>query len=71
MEEIYNDDELFDLIKKAVIEKDINAKFEIIIIFQNLINKEAKINGQFSQECKDYIEDKIIKKIDKFKKIKK
>lgn len=60
---------LFNLIKLAT-EGDTKATFEIILMFENLINKEAKINGMFSQDCKDYIIDNLIKNIKNFKKIK-
>ena len=46
------------------------AKFEILIIFEPLINSESYIKGVFSQECKDYIEDKVFEYIEKFKTIK-
>jgi len=59
--------ELFELIEKAVA-GDIKATFEIILQFQDLICKEAKINGKFNQECKDYIEDQLMKYIKTFKK---
>ena len=47
------------------------AKFEIIIMFQELNEKESYINGKYSEECKEYIEDKIIKDIENFKYFKK
>lgn len=62
--------ELFELIDLAV-KEDRQATFEIILHFEDLINYESKINGVFNQECKDYIEDNIIKYIKTFKKIKK
>ena len=59
--------ELVDLIIKAK-ENDIEATFKIILEFEDLINKESMINGIVNQECKDYIVDKLLKKIKKFKK---
>ena len=59
--------ELFELIRKAVA-GEMKATFEIILNFQDLICKEAKINGKFNQECKDYIEEQLIKYIKTFKK---
>lgn len=59
---------LVDLIIKAK-ENDISATFNIIVEFEDLINKESMVNGIFNQECKDYIIDKLLKQIKKFKKI--
>ena len=41
----------------------------MVIQKKNLKTKKAHINGIFSQECKDYIEDKLFYEIEKFKKI--
>ena len=60
---------LFEIIEKAV-NGDVKAKFEILIIFEPLINSESYIKEVFSQECKDYIEDKVFEYIEKFKTIK-
>lgn len=60
--------ELARIIRLAVA-GDTKSIFEIILQFQFLIIKESYINGKFSQECKDYIEDKIFSEIKKFKKI--
>lgn len=62
--------ELANYIRLAV-EGNEKATIEIIAHFQNLINNKAKINGKFSAECKDYIEDRIFKQIKNFRKIKK
>lgn len=59
---------LYNLIKQAK-KGNKRATFEIIIRFEPLINKHSKINGEFNQECKDYIIDKLLKKIKDFKKI--
>ena len=64
-----NNKELFEIIEKAV-NGDIKAKFDIIIIFESLIKSKAYIKGNFNQECKDYIEDKVFEYIERFKKIK-
>ena len=58
--------ELFEVIEKAV-DGDVKAKFEILIIFEPIINSESYIKGIFSQECKYYIEDKVFEYIEKFK----
>ena len=62
-----SNEELVMLIEKAV-QGSSKEKFEIILLFENLINKKSRINGAFSQECKDYIEDKLFDSIEKFKK---
>lgn len=59
---------LVSLIMKAK-ENDIKATFELILQFEDLINKESIINGILNQDCKDYIIDKLLKQIKKFKKI--
>ncbi len=64
-----NNNELFEIIEKAV-NGDTKAKFEILILFEPLINSESYIKGKFNQECKDYIEDKLFESIEKFKAIK-
>ena len=48
---------------------DIEATYKIIDIYDGLILKNSTINGKYNQECRDYIEDRIIKEIKKFKKI--
>lgn len=60
--------EFVKIIRKAV-NGDKKSKFEIIVIFQNLIKTEARINGEFSNECRAFIEDKIFDEIEKFRKI--
>lgn len=54
---------------RLAVEGDTKSIFDIILQFQFLIIKESYINGKFSQDCKDYIEDKIFSEIKKFKKI--
>lgn len=49
-------------------ENDIKATFELILQFEDLINKESIINGILNQDCKDYIIDKLLKQIKKLKK---
>ena len=46
-------------------ENDIKATFELILQFEDLINKESIINGILNQDCKDYIIDKLLKQIKK------
>lgn len=60
--------ELAEIIRKAV-NGNKKYKFEIILIFGNLIRKEAKINGKYSEDCREFIEDKLFKEIEKFRKI--
>lgn len=61
--------EFFKIIYKAV-NGDITAKFEIIMEFEELINKHSKINGVVSQDAKEYIEERAFKGIEDFNKIK-
>lgn len=61
--------ELFEIIERAV-NGDIKSKFEILIIFDPLIKSESYIKGKFSQDCKDYIEDRLYESIEKFRAIK-
>ena len=58
---------IFELIKKSK-ENDMKAVFELIMTFEDLINKEYLVNGRFNQECKDYIIDNLLKQIKNFKK---
>ena len=58
---------IFELIKKSK-ENDMKAVFELIMIFEDLINKESLVNGRFNQECKYYIIDNLLKQIKNFKK---
>ena len=63
-----NNKELVMNIRKAV-SGNLEATFNLILEFENLINKECRINGRFNQDCKDYIVDNLIMKIKKFKKL--
>lgn len=58
---------LYELIKKAK-KGNTRATFELILMFEPLINKYSIINGRFNQECKDYIIDTLLKQIKNFKK---
>lgn len=58
---------IFELIKKSK-ENDMKAVFELIMTFEDLINKESLVNGRLNQECKDYIIDNLLKQIKNFKK---
>lgn len=64
-----SDKEFVEILDKAV-DGDIKAIYEIIDIYDGLILKNSIVHGVFNQECRDYIEDRIIKEIKKFKKIK-
>lgn len=57
---------LYSLIKKAQ-KGNTRALFELILRFEPLINKYSMINGKFNQECKDYIIDKLLINIKKFR----
>lgn len=63
-----NNKELVMNVKKAV-DGSLEATFKLILEFENVINQECRINGKFNQDCKDYIVDKLILKIKKFKKL--
>lgn len=65
-----DNEQLYYLIRNAQ-KGNTKATFEIILRFEPLINKYSKINGKFSQECKDYIIDDLIKNIKNFEKNKK
>ena len=56
---------LYYLIKQAK-KGNTRATFELILRFEPLINKYSKINGEFNQDCKDYIIEKLLKNIKKF-----
>lgn len=43
------------------------AKWAIIWKYNDLITNKSKINGQYSQECQEYIEMAVFKSIEKFK----
>ena len=64
-------DKEFVIILDKAVNGDINAIYQIIDIYDELIRRNSMINGRFNQDCRDYIEEKIIKEITKFKKIKK
>ena len=49
-----NNKELYEVIKKAV-NGNMKAKFEIILEFDELISKNSKKLGKYSEECRDYI----------------
>ncbi len=63
-----SDREFVEILQKAV-SGNIEATYKMIDIYDGLILKKSIKNGKYSQECRDYIEDRIIKEIKKFKKI--
>ena len=63
-----SDKDFANTLQKAVA-GDVKAIFKIIDIYDGLILKHSTIDGAYNQECRDYIEDRIIKEIKKFKKI--
>lgn len=63
-----SNEEFVKIIRKAVA-GNTKEKFEIIMIFENLIKKESLINGKYSEDCRNYVEDKLFNAIEKFKKI--
>lgn len=52
----YEDVRLYELIQLAK-KGNTKAIFEIILMFENYIDKNCYINGCFNQECKDYVID--------------
>ena len=62
------DKKLFELLLLAK-KGNTKATFEIILMFEKYIDKHCYINGKFNQECKDYIIDKLLTEIRKFRKI--
>lgn len=63
-----SNEEFAKIIRKAVV-GNTKEKFEIIILFENLIKKESLINGKYSEDCRNYVEEKLFNYIEKFKKI--
>jgi len=61
------DDEFVLLLIKAKL-GDIQATYQIIQMYAGLIQKNSYINGKFDEDCRAYIESKLIKSIKKFKK---
>ena len=57
--------EFAEILQKAV-KGNINAIYQIIEIYEGLILINSTFDGIYNQECRDYIEDKIIKEIKKF-----
>ena len=62
-----NNKEIYNLIDSAL-DGNTAATFNLILQFEPMINKYSRINGEFDQECKDYIIDNLLKQIKKFKK---
>lgn len=62
----YEDVRLYELIQLAK-KGNTKAIFEIILMFENYIDKNCYINGCFNQECKDYVIDRLLIEIKKFK----
>lgn len=62
------DKKLYDLLLLAK-KGNTKATFEIILMFEQYIDKHCYINGCFNQECKDFVIDKLLLEIRNFKKI--
>lgn len=62
--------EIVENIEKAV-KGDLEATFILIIQYENLIEKNCKINGKLNLECRDFVIEKLIKDIKKFRNVKK
>lgn len=68
MKKSISNKEFAQILKKATDGK-IEYIYKIIEIYEGAIVNNATINGTYNQECRDYIEEQIIKNIKKFKKI--
>lgn len=68
MKQNISNKEFAQILKKAT-EGNIECIYKIIEIYEGSIVNNATINGAYSQECRDYIEEQIIKNIKKFRKI--
>ena len=66
MEKNLNNKDYYELIKKSTA-GDLHAKFEIINIFSKLIENESSKMGLYEDECRYFIEEHIIRNIEKFK----
>lgn len=53
---------------KNAIDGNLGATFNLILQYENLIDEECVIGDKFSQECKDYVVDHLLKRIKNFKK---
>lgn len=62
-----NNEEIVLNIRKAM-NGNLEATFKLILQYENLINEKCIIDDKFSQECKDYVVDHLIKRIKNFKK---
>ena len=60
-----NDVEFLFILQKAT-ENDKTAIYMIIQKFEKLIYKNSYINGKFDEDCKAYIESKLISAIKNF-----
>ena len=61
-----SDEEFILLLQKAV-EDDEMAIFQIIKLYENLIYKNSFVNGRYDEDCKAYIESRLIEVIRNFK----
>ena len=61
-----NDYEFVLLLQKAI-KNNKSAIYEIIKLYEKLIYKNSYINGRFDEDCRAYIESKLITAIRKFK----
>ena len=61
-----NDEEFVILLQKATA-NDKSAIYEILKLYEKLIIKNSFVNGKFDEDCKSYIESRLIIAIRKFK----
>lgn len=62
-----NNEEIVLNIRKAM-DGNLEATFNLILQYENLIDEECVVGDDFSQECKDYVIDHLITGIKNFKK---
>jgi hypothetical protein len=61
-----NSREFVDLLQKAIA-KENSAIYEIIQEYEKLIYKYSRVNGRYNEDCKAYIELKIVRAFKKSK----
>ena len=61
-----SDKEFVKVLQKAICD-DKQAMCEIIQMYEKLVCKNSYINGKYDEDCRAYIESKVITAIKKFK----
>jgi len=55
-----------EMMQKAIL-GDVEALNKLLYIYEPLINYRSKIDGEFDEDCRQYIMMRIMKNIPKFK----